>query len=125
MASGVLLLIFGAIAGVASGIWYRSFKIDPHESRAFLQVRDNERRCGMKIEVFGPGCPKCQQLENVVRGAVSELGVPAEIEKVRDVIRMAEAGVMIPPAVSINGKIKCSGRVPKSDEIKKWILEVK
>jgi small redox-active disulfide protein 2 len=77
----------------------------------------------MKIEVFGPGCPKCQQLEKTVRDAVAELGVQAEVEKVMDVMKMAEAGVMIPPAVRIDGRIKCSGRVPKIDEVKKWIEE--
>lgn len=79
----------------------------------------------MKIEVFGPGCPKCQQVEKSVRDAVTELNIQADIEKVKDVIKMAEAGVMIPPAIRINGKIKCSGRVPKADEVKKWIEEAK
>lgn len=79
----------------------------------------------MKIEVFGPGCPKCQQVEKMVRDAATELSVTAEIEKIKDVIKMAEAGVMIPPAIRINGKIKCSGRVPKLDEVKKWIEEAK
>jgi small redox-active disulfide protein 2 len=77
----------------------------------------------MRIEVFGPGCPKCQQVEKTVREAVAELNVPAEIEKVQDVMKMAEAGIMIPPAIRIDGKIKCSGRIPKLDEVKKWIVE--
>jgi len=79
----------------------------------------------MKIEVFGPGCPKCQQLEKTVRDAVTELNAAAEIEKIKDVMKMAEAGIMIPPALRINGRLKCSGRVPKMDEIKKWIGEEK
>ncbi len=79
----------------------------------------------MKIEVFGPGCPKCQEVEKSVRDAVTELNVQADIEKVRDVMKMAEAGIMIPPAIRINGKIKCSGRVPKIDEVKAWIGEEK
>ena len=79
----------------------------------------------MKIEVFGPGCPKCLQVEKSVRDAVAELNVTAEVEKVKDIMKMAEAGVMIPPAIRINGKIKCTGRVPKIDEVKKWIGEEK
>ncbi len=79
----------------------------------------------MKIEVFGPGCPKCQQVEKSVRDAVAELNVQADIEKVKDIMKMAEAGIMIPPAIRINGKIKCSGRVPKVDEVKAWIGEEK
>jgi small redox-active disulfide protein 2 len=86
---------------------------------------DLKGRCGVKIEVFGPGCPKCQQLEKMVRDAVTELNLQADVEKVKDVMKMAEAGVMIPPALRIDGKIKCSGRLPKSDEIKKWIEEAK
>jgi small redox-active disulfide protein 2 len=79
----------------------------------------------MKIEVFGPGCPKCLQVEKAVRDAVAELNVTAEVEKVKDIMKMAEAGVMIPPAIRINGKIKCTGRVPKAEELKKWIGEEK
>lgn len=79
----------------------------------------------MKIEVFGPGCPKCRQVEKSVRDAVMELNVQADIEKVTDVMKMAEAGIMIPPAIRINGKIKCSGRVPKTEEVKKWLGEEK
>lgn len=79
----------------------------------------------MKIEVFGPGCPKCQQLEKAVLDAVAELQIQAEVEKVKDVMKMAEAGVMIPPAIRINGKLKCSGRIPKPDELKRWMGEEK
>jgi len=79
----------------------------------------------MKIEVFGPGCPKCQLVEKAVRDAVAELNVPAEIEKVKDMMKIIEAGIMLTPGIRINGKIKCSGRVPKVDEVKKWIGEEK
>lgn len=82
-------------------------------------------RCGVKIEVFGPGCPKCQQVEKSVRDAIAALNIQADVEKVKDVMKMAEAGVMIPPAIRINGKIRCTGRVPKADEVKKWIEEAK
>ncbi len=74
----------------------------------------------MTIEVFGPGCPKCQELERMVYEAVTLLGVDAKIEKVTDIMKMAEAGIMIPPAVRINGALKCSGKVPKLEELKKW-----
>jgi small redox-active disulfide protein 2 len=79
----------------------------------------------MKIEVFGPGCPKCQELENSVRNAVAELNVAASVEKIKDITKIMEAGIMMMPGLRINGKLKCSGRVPKMDEIKKWITEEK
>ncbi|NQT22664.1 MAG: TM0996/MTH895 family glutaredoxin-like protein [Candidatus Omnitrophica bacterium] len=77
----------------------------------------------MKIEVFGPGCPKCEQVEIVVKEALSELNIDAEVEKVKDMGKIVDAGVMMPPGLSINGKLKSSGKVPKVDEVKKWIKE--
>ncbi|MDD5633754.1 MAG: thioredoxin family protein [Candidatus Omnitrophica bacterium] len=77
----------------------------------------------MKIEVFGPGCYRCQEVEKAVRSALSELGVPADVEKVKDMGKIVEAGIMQTPGLRINGKIKCSGRIPKAEEIKKWIGE--
>lgn len=79
----------------------------------------------MKIEVFGPGCPKCLQVEKVAKEALLELGVQGEVEKVKDIGKIVEAGIMITPAVKVNGIVKCSGRVPKIEEVKKWISEGK
>jgi small redox-active disulfide protein 2 len=77
----------------------------------------------MKIEVFGPGCPKCEQLERVVKEALSELNITAEVEKVKDMGKIVEAGIMMPPGLRINGKLKSSGKVPRIEEIKQWIEE--
>ncbi|HPM43410.1 MAG TPA: thioredoxin family protein [Candidatus Omnitrophota bacterium] len=77
----------------------------------------------MKIEVFGPGCPKCLKLEQSVRDTVSTVGVQAEVEKVKDVMKIAEAGIMMMPGLRINGKVKCTGRIPAPEEIKRWIEE--
>lgn len=79
----------------------------------------------MKIEVFGPGCPKCLQVEKTVKDALTELNIQAEVEKVKDIMKIVEAGVMIPPGIRINGKLKCTGRIPKIDEVKKWLGEEK
>jgi len=79
----------------------------------------------MKIEVFGPGCPKCQQVEKVVMDAIRELSISVDVEKVKDIIKIIESGIMLTPGLRVNGKIKCSGRVPKMDEVKKWIAEEK
>jgi len=79
----------------------------------------------MKIEIFGPGCHRCHDVEKCVSKAVSESGVEAEIEKVKDMGKIVDAGIMQTPGLKINGKIKCSGRVPNIEEVKKWITEEK
>lgn len=75
----------------------------------------------LKIEVFGPGCPKCKQTAANVEQAVKSLGVEAEIVKVEDPRKIAERGVMITPAVAINGQIMSTGKVPTPKEIEEWI----
>lgn len=77
----------------------------------------------MKIEVFGPGCHRCHEVEKAVMGVLSELNISAEIEKVKDITKIVDAGIMHTPGLRIDGKLKCSGRIPKRDEIKKWIEE--
>ena len=75
----------------------------------------------MKIKILGTGCPKCKQLEANVKKVLEETGKKAEMEKVTDVNKIIEAGVMATPALAIDGKIVCSGRIPKTEEIKKWL----
>jgi small redox-active disulfide protein 2 len=72
----------------------------------------------MKIEIFGTGCPKCRTTEKNVRKAVEELGIQAEIVKVDDLQDIIDRGVMMTPAVFIDGEVKIVGRVPSPDEIK-------
>ena len=75
----------------------------------------------MEIKVLGPGCPKCEATEKVVKEAVAEAGVDAKIEKVTDVMEIAKHGVFMTPSVVIDGEVKCVGKVPKKDEIKVWV----
>lgn len=75
----------------------------------------------MKITVYGPGCAKCKQTEDLVRRVVAEIGVETEIAKVSDIKDMITAGIMSTPAVAVDGVVKVSGRVPKADEVKQWI----
>lgn len=75
----------------------------------------------MLIKVFGPGCAKCAETENLVRKTVAESGCGADIEKVSDFKEMMANGVMSTPAVSIDGKLMCTGRVPAKKEILEWI----
>ena len=75
----------------------------------------------MKIEILGTGCPKCKQLEANVKKALEETGKKAEIEKVTDINKIIEAGVMATPALAIDGKVKSAGRIADIEEIKKML----
>lgn len=79
----------------------------------------------MLIEVFGPGCSKCEQVEKLVKEALSELKITSDVEKVKDIEKIVEAGIMMVPGLRIDGELKSSGKVPKIEEIKKWILEAR
>lgn len=75
----------------------------------------------MKIEVLGTGCMKCKrQLKNVEK-AVSELGIDAEIIKVEDIVAIMDRGIMLTPAIIVDGELKVSGRVADVSEIKEII----
>jgi len=75
----------------------------------------------MEIKVLGPGCAKCKKTEKLVREVVLELGSDAGVEKVTDMMQIASYGVFGTPSVIVDGQVKCSGKVPKKDEIKNWI----
>ena len=77
----------------------------------------------MEIKVLGPGCPKCDQTAKNVREAVDAAGVDADIEKVRDLLKIAAYGVFGTPAVVIDGEVKSVGKIPSVDEIKGWLLK--
>lgn len=76
---------------------------------------------GMDIKILGPGCPKCQQTEKIVKETVAESGVAAAIEKVTNTLDIARYGVFGTPAVVVDGQVKCVGKIPEKEEIKKWI----
>lgn len=71
-----------------------------------------------KIQILGSGCAKCRQLTAVTEQAAQDLGLQYQLEKVTDVMRYAEFGVMFTPALVVDGVVKLSGRVPSLDEAK-------
>ena len=79
----------------------------------------------MKIEILGTGCPKCKKVTENAETAVKELGVDAEIVKVQKIDEIMKRGVMLTPAIAIDGEVKASGKIPSAEEIKKWIEEKK
>jgi len=77
----------------------------------------------MEIKVLGPGCQRCAKTEKVVRDAGAEAGVAASVEKITDMKEIVTYGVLGTPAVVIDGKVKCVGKVPAPDDVKKWLEE--
>ncbi|TVR54838.1 MAG: thioredoxin family protein [Spirochaetaceae bacterium] len=75
----------------------------------------------MKIQILGPGCPNCQNLEKNAREAVERLGIEAEFEKVTDMDQIVEMGVMRTPGFAIDGKVQKSGKVFTSEELEESI----
>lgn len=72
----------------------------------------------MKIEILGTGCQKCNKLTEATKQAVAELGLDAEILKVEKLDQIMQYGVMVTPALVVNGVVKVSGKVPSKEEIK-------
>ncbi len=74
----------------------------------------------MKIEILGPGCAKCEKTSKEVEKVVSQLGIDATIEHVTDIDSIVDRGVMMTPAVFVDGEKKIEGKAPKASEIEKW-----
>jgi len=74
-----------------------------------------------KIEVLGTGCAKCNKLEETARKAADELGIEYEVIKVKDINDIMNYGVMVTPALVVNGVVKVAGKVPAIEEVKKMI----
>ncbi len=75
----------------------------------------------MKIEVMGPGCPRCRQTKEAVEKALENKNISAQVEHISEMKAFSQRGVMMTPAVFINGEKKVEGRVPKVKEIEEWI----
>jgi len=76
----------------------------------------------MFIQILGPGCFKCQKLEENARKAAEDLKIDFHIEKVKDLQQIMAFGVMITPALVVDGVVKAAGKVPGVEEIKKLLL---
>ena len=77
----------------------------------------------MDIRILGTGCPKCKRLEAVAREAIMGLDVDATLSKVTDVDDILSYDVMMTPGLVIDGEVRSAGRVPRKEEIQKWIME--
>jgi len=76
-----------------------------------------------KLQVLGTGCPKCQKLAENVEAAAKALGIDYEMEKVTSVKDIMKFGVMLTPALAVDGDVKCQGKIPPVSEVKGWLAD--
>jgi len=74
-----------------------------------------------KIQILGTGCPKCKKLYETSQQAVKELGIDAEVTKIEDINEILKFGVMMTPALVVDGEVKAVGRVPRPEELRSLI----
>ena len=74
-----------------------------------------------RVQVLGTGCAKCAKLKDHADAAVSELGIDATVEKVDDIVEITKFGVMMTPALAVDGQVKVVGKVPSVEEIKSYL----
>ena len=74
-----------------------------------------------KLQILGAGCPKCKKLAENTEAAAKDLGIEYEIEKVTDINEIMNFGVMMTPALAVDGEVKAVGKVLSADEIKKML----
>ena len=74
-----------------------------------------------KLQILGPGCPKCKELAENAETAAKDLGIEYTLEKVTDINDIMKFGVMMTPALAVDGQVKVVGKVSSPDEIKKML----
>ena len=72
----------------------------------------------MTIQILGTGCTKCKQLTENAEAAARELGIDYQLEKVTDILKIIECGIMTTPALAVDGKVKPAGKVVTAAEIR-------
>jgi len=75
----------------------------------------------MKIQILGPGCWRCEALKKNTEAAAKELGIDYQIEKVTNIKEIMSVGVMMTPALVVDGKVKVAGKIPTPNEIKEML----
>lgn len=73
------------------------------------------------IKVYGPGCKRCETTEEMVRQTAEKLGIEVSVEKVTDMVAIAQAGVMSTPGISIDGKLVHAGGLPDAAKLEGWL----
>lgn len=79
----------------------------------------------LDIKVLGPGCPNCLRLENMCREVITENNLDAKIEKISNVEDFWKYGVMLTPALIINGKLLVQGKLPTKHTLVHWMVDIR
>ncbi|NPU84634.1 MAG: thioredoxin family protein [Syntrophaceae bacterium] len=79
---------------------------------------------GVRVQILGPGCARCWQLERDVRDVMAELDLAGELVHVDDLREIARSGVLGAPALIVNGRVLAVGTVPSKSDIRKWLTEI-
>lgn len=74
-----------------------------------------------KLQILGIGCPKCNRLTEQVEQAARELGIEHQVEKITDIQQIIGFGVMMTPALAVDGKVKAAGTIPSIEELKRFM----
>lgn len=84
---------------------------------------DEDSSEGLEIKVLGPGCAQCDRLEMELMEIMTEMNLPADLEHITDIKEIGKYGVMGMPALIVNGKVMCTGKVPTKRKLKEWLSE--
>lgn len=77
----------------------------------------------MKIQILGTGCPKCKKLTELAEAAANEMGLAYEIEKVTDISKILDFGIMSTPGLAVDGKVLLSGHLPTAEQVKRLLAQ--
>ncbi len=91
--------------------------------RRHLQA-DDQQEAGLVIRIFGTGCVSCNGLQDLVIEVMNGMNLAADIEQIHDPDEIGRYGILLPPALMINGKIRSAGLLPARARIEQWIREV-
>jgi len=94
------------------------------EFKKFMGEKVEEEKDGfLEVAILGPGCYSCNKLEQDILAVLSETGIKAGLSHITDPSMMVQYGILSTPALVINGKVKCAGRLPSKSMIKNWLEE--
>ncbi|MCU0233328.1 MAG: thioredoxin family protein [Thermoanaerobaculales bacterium] len=76
-----------------------------------------------KLIILGPGCPRCERLATTAKQAADQLGIEYELEKISDIKRFIDFGLMMTPGLVVDGKLRVQGNVPSLDKVKTMLTD--
>lgn len=103
----------------AAGLYRKALRREYRRRLGRETGRDNV----LTIRVLGTGCVSCNKLSALLIAALTKFDLAADMESVHDPDEIWRYGVTRTPALVINGKIKCAGRMPSPSEVERWVRE--